>query len=229
MNLSVKDAARLLSVSEKTVYRWAQKEEIPFLRVNDQYRFSRAELLEWATAKRVRVSPEIFEEADGEPPLLADALEAGGIFYRVAGNDVTSVLQEVVAILRLPDEVDREHLHEVLLARERLGSTAVGEGVAIPHARSPVILHLARPTVTLCFLEHPVEFHALDDRPVQVLFTVVSPTLRAHLHLLSRLAFCLRDPQFKGLLAEEAGREAILEGIRKVEASLAGPGTGRGA
>ncbi len=177
----------------------------------------------------MRVSPEIFEEADGETPLLADALEAGGIFYRVAGTDVASVLREVVAILRLPDEVDREHLHEVLMARERLGSTAVGDGVAVPHARSPVVLHLAKPTMTLCFLEQPVDFHALDGRPVQVLFTVVSPTLRAHLHLLARLAFCLRDPRLKGLLAEEAGREAILEGIRDVEATLAGPVAGREA
>ena len=46
---------------------------------------------------------------------------------------------------------------------------------------------------TLCFLEHPIEFGALDGQPVHTLFTIVSPTIKAHLHLLSRLAFALRS------------------------------------
>lgn len=224
MNLSVRDAARLLGVSEKTVYRWARKGEVPFLRVNEQYRFSRAELLEWVTARRVRVSPALFEEPAGGPlPRLAEAVEAGGIFYRVSGNDVESALREVVGLLRLPDEVDREHLRQVLLARERLASTALGNGIAVPHARSPVVLHVPRPTVTLCFLENAVDFRALDSKPVRALFTVVSPTLAAHLHLLARLAFCLRDPRLLALLEEEAGRDAVLGGIRAAEGTLAAP------
>lgn len=223
MQLSVRDTARLLDVSEKTVYRWAQKGEIPFTRVNDQYRFNRVELLEWATARKIPVSPDIFVEveAQGAPlPSLAEALEAGGVFYRVAGHDVRSVLEEVVHHLRLPEEVDREYLLQVLLAREALGSTGVGDGIAIPHVRNPIVLHVPRPTVTLCFLESPVDFGALDGRPVTTLFTLVSPTVKGHLHLLSRLAFCLRTPEVRALLADQARREALLEGVRAAERSL---------
>jgi mannitol/fructose-specific phosphotransferase system IIA component (Ntr-type) len=91
--------------------------------------------------------------------------------------------------------VDREFLYKVLLARESLGSTGIGDGIAIPHVRNPIVLHLSRPIVTLCFLERPVDFGALDGQPVNTLFTLISPTVRAHLHLLSRLAFTLRDPR----------------------------------
>jgi PTS system nitrogen regulatory IIA component len=221
MQLSVRDAAQLLGVSEKTVYRWARKGEIPFTRVNDQYRFHRVELLEWATARRIPVAPEIYQEPDDiAAPSLAEALAAGGIFYRLAGDDVGSVLREVVGHLRLPDEVDREYLYQVLLAREQLGSTALGDGIAIPHPRNPIVLHVPRPTVTLCFLEHPVDFHALDGKPVDTLFTLVSPTVRGHLHLLSRLAFCLRDPALRACVAEQAGRDTLLEGFREVEDEL---------
>ena len=59
MKLLVKDAARLLDVSEKTVYRWIKQGSIPAYRLNEQYRFNRAELLEWATARRISISPEI--------------------------------------------------------------------------------------------------------------------------------------------------------------------------
>ena len=116
-----------------------------------------------------------------------EALHAGGIHYRIGGSDKASVLHHVVETMRLPAEVDREFLYEVLLAREALGSTAIGDGIAIPHVRNPVILHLERPLITLCFLERPVDFGALDGQPVDTLFTLISPTVRAHLHLLSRL------------------------------------------
>lgn len=223
MQLTVRDAARLLDVSEKTVYRWARRGDIPFSRVNEQYRFNRVELLEWATTNRVPVSPMIFSEPEAEGvrlPGLAEALQAGGVFYRIGGTDVASVLGEVVEHMRLPEEVDREHLLQVLLAREALGSTGVGDGIAIPHVRNPIVLHVPRATVTLCFLENPVDFRALDGRPVKTLFTVVSPTVKGHLHLLSRLAFLLRHPSVRTELESQAGREAILQAFQSAEATL---------
>lgn len=220
MKLLVKDAARLLTVSEKTIYRWIKQGSIPAYRLNDQYRFNRAELLEWATSRRIAVSPEIFreEESESAPPAnFSEALRAGGIYYRIGGDDKPSVLRHVVETMRLPSEVDREFLYEVLLAREALGSTAIGDGIAIPHVRNPVILHLERPLVTLCFLERPVDFGALDGRPVGTLFTLISPTVRAHLHLLSRLSFALRDRRFKDSVLGQGSREEILASAEEAE------------
>ena len=57
----------------------------------------------------------------------------------------------------------------MLEAREAMGSTGIGDGIAIPHARYPVVLHLDKPLVSLCFLEQPIDFGALDARPVQAL------------------------------------------------------------
>ncbi len=221
MQLSVRETARLLGVSEKTIYRWAQKGAIPFTRVHDQYRFSRAEVLQWATARRSPVSPEIFAEpVDLPPPALAETLETGGIFYRIGGDSVASVLLEVVNHLRLPDEVDRDYLYQVLAAREALCSTALGGGVAVPHPRAPVVAHLPRATVTLCFLEQPVDFGALDRAAVSKVFTILSPSIRTHLHLLSRLSFCLRDGRVGKVLDAEGSRDEILEAFREVEAGL---------
>ena len=93
MNLSVRDAANLLKVSEKTIYRWIKQQAVPAYRVQEQYRFNRAEILEWATSRRLNVSSEIFlePEAEGQPiPSLLAALEAGGVFYRVSGSDKES-------------------------------------------------------------------------------------------------------------------------------------------
>ena len=221
--LTVREAAALLNTSEKSVYRWIKQGLLPAYRINDQYRINRAELLEWATSRKITVSPAIFEEPEGgDAPLppLEEALRAGGIHYRIGGHDKASVLRAVVDIMPLPDDVDREFLYQVLLAREALGSTGVGDGIAIPHVRNPIVLHLSRPIVTLCLLEKPIDFGALDGQPVSTLFTLISPTVRAHLHLLSRLAFTLRDPRFNAAVRNQASREELLEALHAAEAAV---------
>jgi PTS system nitrogen regulatory IIA component len=89
MQLSVKDAANLLNVPENTVYRWVKEGVIPAYHINGLYRFNRAELLEWATSRRMELAPEAFREGgDGQPAggsqsTLADALTAGDVLYQV--------------------------------------------------------------------------------------------------------------------------------------------------
>ena len=222
MELSVQDSARLLSVSEKTIYRWVKQGKLPAYRVNEQYRFNRAELLEWATSQRVNVSADIFNEPHNgfAPAGLVDSLRAGGVHYRVGGKDKAEVLHSAVDLMPLPEKVDRQFLLQVLLARESLGSTAVGNGIALPHVRNPVVMHVARPMVTLCFLEKPMEFGALDGQPVHTLFTMLSPTVRAHLHMLACLSFALQQPAFSEVIARQGSREEIFAACEAVDKSI---------
>jgi nitrogen PTS system EIIA component len=225
MDLGVRESAQLLKVSEKTIYRWVKQRKLPAYRVNEQYRFNRAELLEWATSQRLNVSADIFAEPDSGGPIvsLTDALKAGGIHYRISGADKSDVLRSLVDIMPLPEQVDRQFLLQVLLARESLGSTAVGNGIAVPHVRNPIVMHIVRPLVTLCFLEQPIEFGSLDGQPVHTLFTIVSPTIRAHLHLLARLGFALRQPAFSQVISSHGSREAILAASQAVDLSIPPP------
>ena len=73
------------------------------------------------------------------------------------------------------------------------------------------------PAICLCFLEKPIEFDAIDNQPVHTLFTLVSPTVRIHLYLLSRLAHALRDPKFKEIVARQGSREELLAAARESE------------
>lgn len=221
MQLTVKDVAKTLNVAEKTVYRWIQSGGLPAYRVAGQYRINRAMLFEWANANKVNffAEEEATRDEDAQLPTLSASLRAGGIHYRVDGTDTQQVFRSMVKLMELPDQVDRHFLYQALLARETLQSTGVGDGIAFPHVRNPAILDLQRPTIHLCFLENSIEFKALDGRPVRVLFTLLSPNVRIHLHLLSRLSFALRDEAFKVLLQQEPGRETLYEAIEKLEES----------
>src|SRR5437879_408666 len=125
MQLGVREVSKLLNVSEKTIYRWVGQGILPAYRVNEQYRFNRAELLEWATSRKMNVSAAVFDEPESNStpiPGLVEALQAGGIFYRLSGAAKEGALRAVVEHMRLPEEVDREFLLRVLLAREALQS-----------------------------------------------------------------------------------------------------------
>lgn len=223
MKLSVKEAARLLSVSEKTIYRWIQKEVIPAYRIHEQYRFNGAELMEWATSRRIGAVPESLlspSSPSSEPISLSDALESGGIFYRISGSTRDQVLADVVTHLRLSDGIDRDKLLKLLIVRENLCSTGIGNGIALPHLRNPGILPISRATVTLCFLENKVDFQALDGLSVDTLFTIMAPDLPAHLNLYARLNFLLQRPALRRMLAIPGGREEIMTTLRAEEERL---------
>ena len=217
MQLTVKDAAKALNVTEKTVYRWIQSHGLPAYRVAGTYRINRAMLFEWATSKRMNFPVDDTAVADGsaaELPLLSQALQAGGIHYRVGGSTREEVLSAAAGLLQLPDSTDRAGLYKALLAREQLQSTGVGDGMAIPHVRNPSMFDIREPNVCLCFLEKPVDFQALDGKKVNTLWIPLSPNVRIHLHLLSTIAFALRNPKIKRLLDQEAPRDALLAGIQ---------------
>ncbi len=224
MNLTVRDVARMLSVSEEQVFRWIEQKDIPFSNVQEQFSFNRAEILEWATARGMPVNVEALSTRAPAPPkgplTLARALELGGVHYDVPGRDREEVLRAVGDLLKLPDAADRELLVDLLLAREALSSTGVGDGIAIPHARTPVIFDVEGPSVALCFLATPVDFAALDGKPVTTLFVLASTNVRTHLQLLSRISMAVHDPAFRAALLRRAPREDILARARDVDAKL---------
>ncbi len=224
MQLTTRDVTRFFSVSESTVALWIKQRGLPSQHVNGQYRFHRAELLEWATANQIKFSLEMLDGLEGDdepPPGLAEALAAGGIFYDVQDTSKERALRALVEVLPLPENIDRELILRLLLVRESAATTAIGDGIAIPHVRNPIVLHVNRPMVTLCFLQRAVDFGALDGKPVQFLFSLICPTTRNHLQMLSRLSFALQDPQFKAAIVRHAPREEVLAEARRIDAALA--------
>jgi PTS system nitrogen regulatory IIA component len=224
VQLTVREASRFLQVPEPTVMRWIKQRGLPAQQVGGRFRFNRAELLEWATAQQIKVSLEMFgtSSADDEPgPVLSLALEAGGIFYQLEDAGKEQALRALVRILPLPESIDREHLLQLFLAREMSASTAIGDGIAIPHVRNPIVLQPAPPSVTLAFLSQPVDFGAPDGQPVHVLFSIISPTNRSHLQLLSQLSSALHDGKLREAVVRRAPREAIMREVLRVEAGTA--------
>jgi PTS system nitrogen regulatory IIA component len=212
MQLTSAEVAKLLNVTEGTIHRWINEHGLPATSVGGEYRFDKNSILEWATASKLTLSSDLFNfDEEVALPALSEALRAGGIYYDIQGSDKPSALATIVRLLDLPPTVDRQFLLSVLLAREAAASTAVGDGIAFPHVRNPIVLQVKKPMIALSFLAEPIEYGAVDGKPVFALFTFVCPTVRTHLHLLSRLAFALRDKKFLGAIKRRAPMDDILK------------------
>jgi len=223
MQLGLREAAGLLGATEKAVLHWVREDGLPCVKIGRQLRFNRTEILEWATRKGIAASSGIFETQGAgrdQAAGLEAALLAGGVRYGVGGTDRDSVLENAIALMPLKESVDRGFLLEVLRAREAMGSTGVGDGIAIPHVRNPIVLDIGEPMITLCFLQQGIEFFALDGKPVHTLFMLISPTIGSHLAILSRLAFALRQPGFAAAVAGRGPEADILGQAAVVDSQL---------
>ncbi len=229
MQLDVRGAAAVMNVSESTIRRWIEERQLPATGVEGVYRFGRAELLEWATAHHIDLRPEVFDKqmAEASERLLCDALEAGAVLHDVPAADAETALRAVFERIEPPGGIDPQLLLELFLSREKLGSTAVGDGIAIPHARHPVVLPLDQPRLYLCFLSKPIDFGGPRGAGVHTLFVLLSPTVKTHLRLIARVAALLHDKRFRQALAARKPAGEILLEARRAEESIEHDGQAR--
>lgn len=229
MQLTVRQAAAYFGVDDQTVRRWIAERALPVHRANERLHLNAIEMWEWAIEQGVPVSRRLLDDARKTPekvPPLSELLERGGIHVDDAGGEKSGVLAGIVAHLPLPPEVDRDFLLTVLEAREAMGSTGIGDGIAIPHVRNPILLHVKRPFVSLFLLKRAVDFDAIDGKPVHALFVVVAPSVPVHLRVLAQLGHALRDPALRTLLADRASADRILGRFREVERGSGEAGSG---
>jgi PTS system nitrogen regulatory IIA component len=220
MDLDVHEVAKLLGVSESQVYRQARDGSLPGYRVHDDYLFNRVEILEWLETHHHQAAPDLYR-ASGDEAGLSSALARGGVHHAVPGATRDEVLEAVTLLPGVPESVDRELLLQLMLSREALASTGIGDGIALPHPRDPLVFPADGPVVMLCFLAQPVDFGAIDGREVRTLFTLLSPSIRLHLATLARLSYCVHDEAFRQLVSAQAPAAEILAKARALDERVA--------
>lgn len=219
MKLTVSEAALLLGSAEDRVYAWIEEAELPAQKIRGQFRINRTDLLEWATAHSITLAPRAFRQERGTPS-LADALRAGGVHHRIEGTDLQTILRNIVDLLPLADSADRDMLLHILLARDTLGVTPVGEGIAIPHVRTPIILAPTDAVLALSFLMNPLDLHAPDHQPIDTFFLLICPTIHVHLAMLAKLAFGLKNQTFRAAVRQRASAQEIVQIAATLEEGL---------
>jgi PTS system nitrogen regulatory IIA component len=144
---------------------------------------------------------------------LSELLEEDSIIPDLKAKDKTGVLEELVeALIKRHPSFDKNALVKILLERERLGSTGIGDGVAIPHGKFHA---LARPVISFGRSRKGLDFESVDGEPTYLFFLLIAPENSASVHLkaLAKIAKILKNSAFRKLLMEVHGKKEIYHAI----------------
>ena len=222
MDLTLQDVAEMLNVSEPTIQRWIADSRIPYYRLKHQYRFSRSEVESWVLhCKGVLSDSEAppAERLGTQQFGLFRAVNKGGIWTDVPGKTKEEVISTSMKLIAEELNLDAEVLTELLIDRERLMSTALSNGIAVPHTRD-FLLQEAFDAVAIVFPKKPIEYGALDGKPVHSLFFLFACDDKRHLHLLAKIAYFCAKQEHLDLLMKKPDRGCVLERIKAWEANL---------
>lgn len=225
MDLKLKDVAELLNVSEATVRRWISESRIPYYRLHQQYRFNRSEIEDWVLSckREGKFSP--FEEETPKETLgsqhfgLYRAIHKGGVYAGIPGTTKEEVIRAAVSRIAQDICFDADVITDLLLDRERLMPTALSNGVAVPHTRD-FLLQESYDVVAVVFPETPIDYGALDGKPVDVLFFLFACDDKRHLHLLAKLAHLGSKQENLVYLRSHPSKHELLEYVKLWEGGL---------
>ena len=225
MKLELTEVAQCLNLPVNTIERWIRQGRIPVRKTGTLCIFKKAVLEKWATkhdisfnlpARETIVDTESQQEENKDSDTLVAALKRGGV-HSISGGDMYEIFKTASKTFTEFSENDQESLYNKLIEREQLTSTGIGKGVAIPHPRTPMSGENGLPVIATFFLKEKIDFNAIDDKPVNILFVIVCPSVQTHLHLLSRISFCVRDDEFVLFLNTTPDTETFLEKVGELE------------
>lgn len=144
---------------------------------------------------------------------LSDFVVRDAIVVDLQAGGKEEAIREIVQSLHAAGQLaesDLESIIRAILSREELGSTGIGQGVAVPHTRHPKVDHLVG---TVALSRHGVDFAALDGEPVDILFLLISPPNQPgdHLRALENISRHLKDERFVNFLRRAKSRDQVDE------------------
>lgn len=139
---------------------------------------------------------------------LTDLIGPDDVIVQLRASCKKNLLSELAEVASQKTGIACRKIFETLLDRERLGSTGIGNGIAIPHGKLPELDGI---TGLIAVLQDPIEFESVDDKPIDIVFLLLANDEAGaeHLKVLARIARVLRDPALTNQLREAKSAQAI--------------------
>ena len=147
---------------------------------------------------------------------LGGLIRIGGVFADVEGKTPEEIFNNVCRNVSFPEGFDVESLISELVEREKILSTAVGNGIAIPHPRKSMVKEDADQRIIVCYLKKPMDMSAPDERRVSVMFILLTKSTQFHLQILSDLAKLIHQEDFRKFLDTKPNMDSLVEKINSL-------------
>lgn len=225
-----KELARFLGDDARRIDKMAQRGTIPCQRINGTYRFNRAEITEWLQQKFGGFAHGDLKILDAgmsshrnvqDQPIVTPLLEVNGINLSLPARTKRSVLKELVNLAEATGLLyDPETLEAELVSREEMCSTAMEDGLAIPHPRRPQQYIIAEPILVFGRPSTSIAFGAPDGKMSDLFFMVCTDDDQHHLHILARLCRICHQKGVLDALREADYPDEVISIIRDAESTV---------
>jgi len=217
MDLNTKDISHLLMLPEKEVQQLVKRKEIPFQLLHDKIVFNKHQIIEWALGRNLPINVSGHEKlSEYHIQTLGILLDKDSFHYNCELTE-TSYIEQMVSQISFEKNVDREIIVQLLKSRESMMSTAIGNGISLPHPRVPLMVSKNKPLINFFFSNKPLDLKSIDGKPVHTLILLISQTIKQHLSLIAHLSFLLSKETFRFALENRLECHEILDIITKIE------------
>ena len=219
MDLNIKDISHLLILSEKEVQQLINKKEIPFQHLHDKVVFNKHQIIEWALGRNLPINVSGHHKfSEYKIETLGTLLNIDSFHYNCELTE-TSYLEQMISQISFERNVDKEIIVQLLKSRESMMSTAIGNGISLPHPRVPLMVGKTKPLIHFFFPNKPLNLNSIDGKPVHTLILLISQTIKQHLSLIAHLSFLLTKETFRFALENRLEYKEILDISKKIEAT----------
>lgn len=229
-SLTLKELAKMIGADSRRLERMAQRGKIPCQRVGGEFRFNRAEIIQWLQRHMGTFHDDHLEEVDAgmtahrqthqTQSMITPLIRSEAVTHCLQARSKNGAIRALMSLAESTGMVyDSEVLLEAVLHREELCTTAMEDGVALPHPRRPMPYEIEDTLLVVARAQHGILFGA-PDGPTRLFFFTASQDDTHHLHVLARICRLLRHDNLLENLIHADSSQHMIDLITQCEANL---------
>lgn len=219
--MTLSELANYLKLSEKTILKMVKNQEIPCAKIANQWRFLKPMVDDWLISQmnvipQNDLSRQIEMESEYFP--LYRLMDEQLVKLNIDNNSKEEVLNSMVELAKKKKLISEDfNLLDMLLDREKLTSTGIGNGIALPHLRKPSSRFVYGPKIIIGISRKGIDFNSLDKKPVHIIFLILTDSEIVHLRVMAKLTNMLRENNILEKLKKITSEEEVIKFFMKIE------------
>ena len=221
--MTLAEVAEYLQLAEKTILRMAQRGHIPAAKVASQWRFLRSVIRDWL-AGQMQTVPSLetryLEKNKKDLFQLGEIIRPDLMRTDIIPGPKDAILKQLIEPLRETGFARKPEMFlQKTVERERMMTTAIGHGVAVPHPRRPIENMFPEPAIVVGISPEGTNFDAIDDQLVHLFFLICATREEIHLQLMAKVGWLCNNDQILAKLKKTASKEQFMEIIKNMTES----------
>jgi PTS system nitrogen regulatory IIA component len=219
--LTIREVARYLKMNERSIYKLAHQGLIPTVKIGNQWRFRKNLIDAWLESQMAVAAMKSLADSDAESPSISSLLKPEAINTDLAGRGKDEVLRELADLMVKAYGVkEKERFLREILNREKLCTTAVQTGVAVPHPRRNGNHFTQHPALAFGCSKKGIDFGSLDGELTFLFFMLCAPQDHLHLRIMARINRVLSSADVREELVGATSAERVIAILKREEGAI---------